>query len=172
MLPELKKENGRQSCRFDQWNEVVVLEEGEKDRLKSSAYLSILASDMKKRMRQIKLNNAVKQDSTEVLNSPFSLPRRSFCQVKQKAIGDDNSMPNSPSFPAYMASTESAKAKARSISTPKQRLIFSESYSGQHSPCKSRLSPWSSFNGEMTNSSRKSGISQTIYANAGGHYWD
>ncbi|KAK6140519.1 hypothetical protein DH2020_025749 [Rehmannia glutinosa] len=36
---------------------------------------------------------------------------------KQRSIGDDNSFPGSPSIPAYMASTESAKAKSRSMSS-------------------------------------------------------
>lgn len=152
--------------------EVEVLERGEKETSKSAVHPNVLAG-IKDNMRQLKLiSNACKQDSTEPLNSPFSMPRRSFCDVKQKLIGEDFSLPNSPSFPTYMAVTESAKAKTRSMSTPKQRLVLSDSYSGQHSPYKIRISSWNSFNGELTNSNRKSGISQPIQMNSRGSNWD
>ncbi|KAL3533696.1 hypothetical protein ACH5RR_007217 [Cinchona calisaya] len=159
----MKKEIERQSSQFNQWNEVEVLERGEKERSRS------FAGETHK-MRQLKLiSNAHKQDSTEpLINSPFSLPRRSFCHVKQKSIGDDSSFPHSPIFPTYMATTESAKAKTRSTSTPKQRFVISESCSGQHSPYKVRLPSWHSYNGEITNGNRKSGISQPIHTNSRG----
>lgn len=162
----MKKDNGRQSCRFNQWNDVEVLERGEKERSLSFAHPNVFAADMDK-MRQLKLiNSASKEDSTEpLIHSPFSLPRRSFCHVKQKSIGDDSSLPNSPMFPTYMATTESAKAKARSMSTPKQRFTLSESYSGQHSPYKIRISSWHSLKGEISNINRKSGISQSMQTN-------
>lgn len=169
----MKKENGRHSSRFNQWNEVNLLERGEKERSRSFAHPNVFAGDTDK-MRQLKLNSsASKQDSTEpVINSPFSLPRRSFCHVKQKSIGDDSSLPNSPMFPTYMATTESAKAKTRSVSTPKQRLLLSESFSGQHSPYKVRLSSWRSLNGEINNCNRKSGIFQPPQTNSRAFRWD
>lgn len=168
----VKKETGRQSCRFNHCNEVEVLERGEKERSRSFAHPNVFAGHADK-MRQLKLiNNAGKEDPTEpLINSPYSLPRRSFCHVKQKSIGDDSSLPNSPIVPTYMAATESAKAKTRSMSTPKQRFILSESYSGQHSPYKARLSSWHSFNGEITKSNGKNCISQPLHTNSRGPCW-
>ncbi|KAK4404818.1 hypothetical protein Sango_0850400 [Sesamum angolense] len=91
-------------------------------------------------------------------NSPFSLPRRSFCQVKQKSIREDGSLPSSPVSSTYMAATESAKAKSRSLSTPRQRLRLSETYSGELSPV--GISSWSSFNSEINKSNKRNSISQ------------
>ncbi|KAL3534428.1 hypothetical protein ACH5RR_002889 [Cinchona calisaya] len=169
----MKKENGRQSCRFNQWNEVELLERGEKERSRSIAHPNAFAGD-KDKMRPLKLmSSASKQDSTEpLINSPLSLQRRSFSHVKQKSIGDDSSLPNSPMFPTYMATTESAKAKTRSMSTPKQRFVLSESYTGPHSPYKARLSSFNSFNGEINSSNRKSGASQPIQTNPKTHCWE
>lgn len=71
----------------------------------------------------------------------FSQARRSFV--------DARSLPSSPIVPTYMATTKSAKAKLRSLSTPSQRLRLYDTYSGdQHSPFKLKLDSCSSFNGD------------------------
>ncbi|KAK6127306.1 hypothetical protein DH2020_038969 [Rehmannia glutinosa] len=111
------------------------------------------------RLAQVKLKTTCKHETAEDLNSPFSVARRSFCQ---KSIGDYGSLPNSPNFPAYMAATESTKAKLRSLSTPRRRLRLCETYYVPHSPYKLSLSSCSSFNGEINKTQKRSSDSQQI----------
>lgn len=152
----LRREHETESCWFNQLKEV---EREEKERSRSRSFLrSDTVSSDTYILRQLTLSNAGKHDITEALDSPFSLPRRSFTHAKQKFIGDDMSLPNSPAFPNYMGTTESAKAKIRCTSMPKQRLVLSESYSGQHLPFKSKISSWSSFNGNINSCCRNAGI--------------
>nr|GLL24556.1 protein IQ-DOMAIN 14-like isoform X1 [Ipomoea trifida] len=139
------KEN-QGSCRFDQWAE------------SGTPKRTTLAD----RLRSFAHSNARKQDYAEELNSPLSLPRRSFSLVKQKSTSDDSSLPDSPMFPAYMAATESAKAKMRSMSTPKQRVRLYDTCSCQHSPHKLSLSSWSSFNDETSSTERNWNFSASI----------
>ncbi|KAJ8562772.1 hypothetical protein K7X08_031224 [Anisodus acutangulus] len=169
--PLMFKEN-RRSSRFDQWAEIEAQRKVELfGQLRSFAESSSRLGDMNQ-TTQLKMRQARNQDSIEDLNSLSSLPRRSFSHVKRKSIGDDSSLPSSPMFPTYMAATESAKAKTRSMSTPKQRLLLHETYSGQNSPYMLKHTSWTSFNSEVNNSTKKSEISQQTAINIKGFYRD
>ena len=101
----------------------------------------------------------LKDEAPEVLNSSVALPRRSFCDanIKKYSNTDDNSLPNSPKFPSYMGATKSAKEKVRSASTPRHRLGHDEPFAVQNSVChSSKLSSWSSVDGEIAGITRKS----------------
>ncbi|XP_035830445.1 uncharacterized protein LOC110863940 isoform X1 [Helianthus annuus] len=92
---------------------------------------------------------------TEEHNSPSFRPRMLYNSRGHYHLSpdqsDDSSLQNSPVFPAYMATTESFMAKARSLSTPRQRLSFLDGYCthGSSSSGVPMLSSSSSFNGSM-----------------------
>lgn len=88
------------------------------------------------------------------LDPPISIQRRSFHHKKQNSLGNDTGFPSSPIVPTYMAATESAKAKLRSMSSPRLRGVNIDAYSESNSPYKHKLSPKSSINSEVTSSSR------------------
>ncbi|PIN16884.1 hypothetical protein CDL12_10459 [Handroanthus impetiginosus] len=94
-----------------------------------------------------------KQYQAEVSDSPTYIPRRTYYHRKQRSIGDESSFAGSPAIPAYMASTKSAKAKARSLSSPRLRPLSFDVCSEITSPHKHKLSPISSINSELTGSS-------------------
>ncbi|XP_012857198.1 PREDICTED: uncharacterized protein LOC105976507 [Erythranthe guttata] len=103
----------------------------ETEKLKPMSYSDTVDTT---RLAQLKMRTPRKHGITE--DSTFSLPRRSFFNVKEKSIGEERSLPSSPVLAGYMAATESAKAKSRSLSTPRRRLRLCEEYSGQDSPRK------------------------------------
>lgn len=71
--------------------------------------------------------------------SPITPPRRSFDKPIRSSFEESDAL-GSPSVPNYMSATESARARLRSVSLPKQGLGSLDIYSDHGSPCKSRLS--------------------------------
>lgn len=67
------------------------------------------------------------------------MARRSFIRSRRTSIKDDDSISSSPFFPGYMTPTASAKARFRSMSTPKQRVRTLDSCSEYCAPCTDRL---------------------------------
>lgn len=67
------------------------------------------------------------------------LARRSFSRSRRASPRNDDSFSISPSFPSYMGSTASTKARYRSLSTPKQRAGMADISSDQSSPYMNRL---------------------------------
>ncbi|KAJ8748779.1 hypothetical protein K2173_011334 [Erythroxylum novogranatense] len=124
---ETERNNGRWKRWLDQWVDTRVAESRELEYLDS-----ILAPDSKHRVesrgKQLKLG----------LDSTMTAPRRSFHR-KQSSVGEENCFSSSP-LPTYMAVTESAKAKARSTSSPKLRTGGLDAYSDSYSPSKNRVS--------------------------------
>ncbi|KAL1535095.1 IQ-domain [Salvia divinorum] len=97
--------------------------------------------------------NCQKKHQADMSESPAYVPRKSYHHRKQRSTGDETLFVGSPIVPAYMASTESAKAKVRSTSSPRLRPISFDVYSESTSPYKHKLSPVSSINSELTSSS-------------------
>ncbi|CAL5380068.1 unnamed protein product [Camellia sinensis] len=95
---------------------------------------------------QFKPRNSQKQYYKEELDPPISAPKRSFVHKKQLSVGDDNDFASSTVVPTYMAATESAKAKARSMSSPRLRGVNLDACSDTNSPYKHKLPPISSVN--------------------------
>ncbi|GAV76183.1 IQ domain-containing protein/DUF4005 domain-containing protein [Cephalotus follicularis] len=101
------------------------------------------------RIKELKLKTQQRYHNVEGLGSPISVSRKTFHHKSQFSLGNDNSFSSSAIVPAYMAATESAKAKSISSSSPKMRTGCFDTYSDGYSPCKNRLSLISSVASEV-----------------------
>ncbi|PON64537.1 IQ motif, EF-hand binding site [Trema orientale] len=136
--PLAKKEYGTQSCRLEPWERREIS--------KPICHPIAMDNEMHGRVH-VKLKNA-RHRELEVMSTEFPLLRNSFSQEKRNSFGEDGLMPSSPVFPTYMAATESARAKTRSMSIPKQRVGFWDGCLNGNYQRKNQLSLWSSYDGE------------------------
>lgn len=153
-----KKESGRRSCLLEQWSET---EECNRGQMTSKQLLTDFTANEICSPPQSRFRTLQRQDSPDSISFPLSVPRRSFSRA-ERATEDENTILNSPHFPTYMSVTQSAKAKARSMSTPRQRVGFMDSYFGNNMPYKNGITLCSSYNGESMGSNPSSGNSHYI----------
>ncbi|KAF5469782.1 hypothetical protein F2P56_010345 [Juglans regia] len=149
---ERSKVNGRWRYWLDQWVDTQVVKSRELEDLDPVPTSNPRQQEDYGR-RQPKLRNVQGRNNLEGLESPIIVPRRSFHR-RQCSLGDHNSFSSSPVVPTYMAATESAKAKARSMSSPKLRPRSFDTCSESYSPCKNKLSFISSINTEVSSGGR------------------
>ncbi|KAL5143402.1 Protein IQ-DOMAIN 14 [Glycine soja] len=160
---ERSKVNGRWRYWLEQWVDTQLSKSKELEDL-DSVFSSHSRAGEEYGGRQLKLTsiNNQRQSPVEGLDSPTLGSRRSFPHRRQCSVGEDHSFSSSPATPAYMAATESAKAKARSTSSPKIRTGRNvDMNSDSYSPCKKKLSISSSINSEVLNSGRMGKLSSS-----------
>uniref|UniRef100_A0A2P2K7G4 Protein IQ-DOMAIN 14 n=1 Tax=Rhizophora mucronata TaxID=61149 RepID=A0A2P2K7G4_RHIMU len=145
---ERNQVNGRLNYWLDQWVETQVAKSRELEDL-DSVFISNSKSRVEYRGKQPKLRGLGRQYHIERLDSPIAAPGRSVHR-KQASLGDDNLFSVSAVVPTYMAATESAKAKAKSMSSPKWRTGTFDAYSDGYSPSKNRVSLKSSSSSSTT----------------------
>lgn len=150
---EQNKANGRWRYWLEQWVDTQVTRSKELEDLDSIWTTSIANPREEYIGKGLRLKNLQTKYQIDRLDSPVLFSRRSLHR-KQNSVGDEKSFASSPVVPTYMAATESAKAKARSMSSPKIRPGTFDSYSESYSPCKNKLSLTSSLASEVPSYSK------------------
>lgn len=145
---EQNKVNGRWRYWLEQWVDTQVRKSKELEDL-DSIWTTANGNPREEYIgKGLRLKNLQTKYHIDGLDSPVLFSRRSLHR-KQNSLGDEKSFASSPVVPTYMAATESAKAKARSMSSPKIRPGTFDSYSESYSPCKKKLSLMSSLTSEV-----------------------
>lgn len=147
---ERDKANDRFRNWLEKWVDNQVAKSFDKEEKDLDKTLASNPRDNEFGGKQLRLKNLRIQSQNQGLESPVLVSRRSYHHRRQRSLGDENSFASSPIVvPTYMAATESAKARARSISSPKIRPGNFDTYSESYSPCKNKLLLISSVNSEQ-----------------------
>ncbi|XWS74721.1 hypothetical protein CRYUN_Cryun01aG0022200 [Craigia yunnanensis] len=151
---EQNKSNGRLKYWLDEWVDTQANKSKELEDL-DSVWTSNRRPTEENRAKQLRLKTFPRQYHYHIdgLDSPVPVPRRSFHR-KRCSLGEDNSFSTSPVVPTYMTATQSAKAKVRSMSSPKLRPGSFDTQSESYSPYKNKLTLISSITSEVPSSCR------------------
>ncbi|KAK1360468.1 DUF4005 domain-containing protein [Heracleum sosnowskyi] len=148
---EQNKIDGRWRFWLEKWVDTRIPKREDLHNLVSVVSNRERIEDDKLGVKLVKPRNLHKQCHYEESGLPAT---RSFHRGKQQSIGKIYSAGGgSPVVPTYMAATESAKAKVRSMSTPRLRPMCFDSNPKTISPYNHKLSPISSIKSEVTTTS-------------------